>query len=100
MKRQPNLYLVGQAPTDVFNDLEELRADFKSRPQRRPKATETFARIPHDKAFDLHSHRISATAWLVLIELDRLILKNRGQNPVKLVSARLRAAGEYGHCVN
>ena len=30
---------------------------------------------------------------MVLIELDRLILKRRGQNPVRFASARLRAIG-------
>lgn len=99
MPRRPRLRLVGSSdPSDVFSDLEKLRREQEAplEPQRRPRATQTFARIPHDKAFELHEYRISATAWLVLIELDRLILKQRGRNPVKLVSARLRAAGVNG----
>ena len=54
---------------------------------------ETFARIPHDKGLAL---KISGTAWRVLIELDRLILKAGGQNPIRLSSTRLRAAGLSG----
>jgi hypothetical protein len=89
-RRKPKLYLVGQDPVDVFDDLEGLRADLKSPPQRRSRAVETFARIPHDKALALE---LSGTAWRVLIELDRIILKGRGQNPVRFWSPRLRAAG-------
>jgi hypothetical protein len=61
---------------------------------RRARSIETFARIPHDRALELsRQHRLSGTAWVVLIELDRLILKHRGQNPVRFVSSRLRGAG-------
>jgi hypothetical protein len=95
-RRLPKLYLVGQDPADVFNDLEGLRADLASPPQRRPKATETFARIPHDKALELTRYRINGAAWAVLIELDRLILKHRGRNPVRLESSRLRSVGVVG----
>jgi hypothetical protein len=95
-RRRPKLYLVGQDPTDVFNDLEGLRADLKYPPQRRPRAVETFARIPHDKALALYRHRIGSAAWMLLIELDRLILKHRGRNPVRLESGRLRSVGIVG----
>src|SRR5262245_14926075 len=90
MKRRPKLYLVGQDPTDIFQDLDQLRADLTSPRQRRQRITETFARIPHDKGLAL---KVSGTAWRVLIELDRLILKAGGQNPIPLSSKRLRAAG-------
>jgi hypothetical protein len=96
MKRRPKLHLVGQDPADVFDDLGELRAEMAV-PVRRPRATETFARIPHDKGLALYRHKLSGAAWVLLIELDRLILKRRGQNPVKLVSARLRAIGLKDH---
>jgi hypothetical protein len=96
-RRRPNLHLVGQDPADVFDDLERLRADLKSPPQQlRPRATETFARIPHDKALELTRRRINGAAWGVLIELDRLILKRRGRNPVRLESSRLRSVGLVG----
>jgi hypothetical protein len=62
-------------------------------PQKRAHSAETFARIPHDKALELGRHRISGAAWLVLIELDRIILKRRGQNPVRLNSSRLKEVG-------
>jgi hypothetical protein len=91
-RRRPKLHLVGNDPTDVFDDLDKLRAEMAT-PARRPRITETFARIPHDRAFGLHRHKISGTAWLVLIELDRLVLKAGGRNPVRLWSAKLRTAG-------
>jgi hypothetical protein len=62
-------------------------------PRRRSRAAETFARIPHEKARELFRHRISTKAWLLLIELDRLILKGHGGNPVKLTSEALRGSG-------
>ena len=95
-RRRPELYLVGQTPSDVFNDLDQLRDDIKSPPQRRPRATETFARIPHDKALAIYRHLTDSAAWVVLTELDRLILKRRGKNPVRLESSRLRSVGVVG----
>jgi hypothetical protein len=92
MKRRAKLHLVGQDPANVFDDLGKLRAEMAA-PVRRPRAVETFARIPHDKGLALYRHKLSGAAWVLLIELDRLILKHRGQNPVKLVSSRLRAIG-------
>jgi hypothetical protein len=90
MKRRSKLHLVGQSLADIFDDLEQLRDDFKTPQRRRPRSQETFARIPHDKALAL---KISGTAWKVLVELDRIILKGRGQNPVRFWSPRLRKAG-------
>jgi hypothetical protein len=92
MRRRPRLHLVGQDPGEVFNDLGKLRTDLAA-PLRRPRAVETFARVPHDRALELYRHKVSGAAWLVLIELDRLVLKARGQNPVKFWSSRLRAVG-------
>jgi hypothetical protein len=94
MKRRPKLHLVGQDPADIFKDLDQLRADLTSPPQRRKRLMETFARVPHDKGLAL---RVSGTAWRVLIELDRIILKTGGQNPVKLSSRRLRGVGLTHH---
>jgi hypothetical protein len=96
MRKRPKLHLVGRDPTDVFNDLEKLRSDLASPPLQRPRTMESFARVPHDRALELYRHRISGAAWAVLIELDRLILKARGQNPVKFSSRRLRAIGVTG----
>jgi hypothetical protein len=92
MKRRPRLHLVGQDPGDVFNDLAKLRTDLAA-PLRRQRIVETFARIPHDKALELYRQKINKAAWLVLIELDRLVLKARGKNPVRFWSPRLRAVG-------
>jgi hypothetical protein len=92
MRRRAKLHLVGQDPADVFNDLDQLRAQMAV-PQRRPKTAETFARIPHDKGLALYWSRIGRGAWAILIELDRLILKAGGRNPVLLWSRELRDAG-------
>jgi hypothetical protein len=95
MKRRPRLHLVGQDTGDVFNDLARLRTDLAA-PLRRQRTVETFARVPHDKALELYRHKIDKAAWLVLIELDRLLLKARGKNPVRFWSPRLRAVGVTG----
>src|SRR5262245_64966892 len=92
MRRRLKLHLVGQDPADVFNDLDQLRAQMAVS-QRRPKTAETFARIPHDKGLALYRSRIGRGAWAILIELDRLILKAGGRNPVRLWSRKLRDAG-------
>jgi len=91
-KRKPKLYLVEQDPADVFDDLDRLRTDLAA-PVRRQRAVETFARIPHDRALELFRHGIGGSAWMVLIELDRLVLKQCGKNPVVFWSPRLRAVG-------
>jgi hypothetical protein len=93
MMKRPKLHLVVQDPTDVFEDLDQLRADLATPQQRRQRLTETFARIPHDKGLALYRHRLSCAAWVLLIEIDRLILKTGGHNPVALSSKRLRAIG-------
>jgi hypothetical protein len=111
VKRTPKLRVVGKGEdgdgtTSIFDDIDELRATFAStdaassnttsdgsRPLRRPRSEETFARIPHDRALELYRRRIGEPAWAALIELDRLILTQRGKNPVRFWSPRLRAAG-------
>ncbi len=92
------LRLVGAPhPTDIFNNLHTLRQEQRKPSGRhRPRAVETFARIPHDRALALRP-RPSGSAWLLLIELDRAILKGRGRNPVRLPGARLKAAGLSRH---
>lgn len=92
-RHRSHLRLVGSDPGRIFDDLEQLRQDQRAPTPRRARSTETFARIPHDKAIKLYRQGISSAAWLLLIELDRAILKSRGRNPVLLWSPRLRAAG-------
>ena len=96
MRKKPPLTLVSStrgSSEHVFDDLDKLREE-GSAPTRRQRLSdpETFARIPHDRALKLYPH-LSGPAWVALIELDRIILKHRGQNPVRFVSSRLRALG-------
>jgi hypothetical protein len=111
MRKRPNLRLVGKGEGDdgaasIFDDMDGLRAAFvapsimptattaaKSGPLRRARGKETFAPIPHDRAIELYRRRISGSAWAVLVELDRMILAQRGKNPVLFWSPKLRAAG-------
>ena len=80
-------------PENVFDDLSQLQEKQREPvPAHRARVAETFARIPHDQALTLRG-KLSGDAWLVLIDLDRIILKHRGQNPVKFVSSRLRTIG-------
>jgi hypothetical protein len=97
--RKPRLKLVSSNNAGgVFDDLEKLREDGrKITPQRRRRSEETFARFPHDRALKLYPYRLTSAAWVVLIELDRVILKHRGQNPVRFVSGRLREIGLTHH---
>jgi hypothetical protein len=95
--------------TRIFDDLDKLRADVGARPSsspapesplrsRRVREAQTFARMPHDRALDqLYRHRVGEHAWAVLIELDRMILAQRGKNPVLFWSPRLRALGLTTH---
>jgi hypothetical protein len=87
------LRLGGSDPADIFDNLEALRQE-QERPTtgRRARLKETFARIPHDRAVDLYRH-LGGAAWLLLIEIDRLILEGRGRNPVKLANRALKRGG-------
>jgi hypothetical protein len=61
--------------------------------RRKPASTkETLARIPHDRGMKLYG-RIDGAAWVVLLELDHLIFKSFGRNPVRLSNHALRAVG-------
>jgi len=42
-------------------------------------------------------HRLSGTAWALLVEIDYLILKSGGKNPIGLSSSRLRTIGLTHH---
>jgi hypothetical protein len=79
----------------VFDDLDALRLEQGAAllPTKRGRSTETFARIPHDRALALARHKLGNAAWLVLIELDRKIFEERGRNPVRLSNHRLKLAG-------
>ena len=59
---------------------------------KRARTSETFARFPHERALGLRG-RIGADGWVLLVEIDRLILKGHGCNPVRLTNHRLRKLG-------
>jgi hypothetical protein len=89
-------------PAAVFDDLNALRRESNElappKPglrghYRRGKSVEKFARIPFDRARELGCHNVSATAWRLLIELDRLVFENGGRNPVLLTNHRMKTAG-------
>jgi hypothetical protein len=79
-------------PTAVFDDLDALRQELPAVAIKRARSTETFARFPHERALALRTIK-SGVGWRILIELDRLILKGRGRNPVRLTNHRLRELG-------
>jgi hypothetical protein len=89
------LYVVGaDNPAHVFDDLDALRREgAQPTKTRRARIKETFARVPHDRAHQLACHGITAAAWAILIEIDRLILHGRGRNPIRLTNHRLKQAG-------
>jgi hypothetical protein len=94
MAKRPCLRLVGvDDPASVFDDLDALRRSNGDPALRHKRRTvETFARIPHDRGLDLY-HHLGGPAWAILIELDRLIFKGRGRNPVKLSNHNLKRIG-------
>jgi hypothetical protein len=92
--------------TNIFDDMDALRRDSvqlkppsKAGRNRRPRSGETFARIPHDRGLRLYG-KISAAAFVILFELDRLILTSRGQNPIPLKHKRLYAVGMARSTIN
>jgi hypothetical protein len=90
-------------PADIFDDLDALRKAAAASPttkrgaarafkaEKRARSTETFARIPHERALKELSG-INST-WTLLIILDLLILKSRARNPVKLTTKALHPSG-------
>jgi hypothetical protein len=77
----------------IFDDLDALRAAAPepATAHRRTRLTETFARVPHDRALALLD--IGSAGWAILVKLDRLILIQRGRNPVRLTNSNLRRFG-------
>src|SRR5262245_45168581 len=89
-----HLRLVGDTdPTSVVDDLDKLRSAQCGGSARRAHSTQTFARMPHDAVLALYRYRLPCAAWVLLIELDRILLRRRGKNPFKLSSSRLRQIG-------
>ena len=99
LKRKARLQLVtddGPGPS-VFDNLDALRQELPSVATRRSRSVETFARIPHARGHELSRRKLSGAAWALLIELDRLILKGQGRNPVRLTYRAREAIGLSRH---
>ena len=64
----------------------------RARAHKRTSAKETFAQIPHDRAMKLYG-KINGAAWTILFELDRVIFKAYGRNPVRLTNQAFEAIG-------
>jgi hypothetical protein len=62
------------------------------RATKRGKKEETFAMIPHQRAIEAYKI-IGGASWIVLIEIDRLILEAWGRNPIRLPNKNLEANG-------
>jgi GTP-sensing pleiotropic transcriptional regulator CodY len=78
-------------PALVFDDLDTLQQVASSPRSKRMRTAETFARIPHNRAVVMRD--IGGIGWLLLVEIDRLILKARGRNPVRLTNHCIRELG-------
>jgi hypothetical protein len=96
MRRRPKLYLIGHDPVDVFDNVEQLKADLANPENAHARAKDLFARVPYDKALALYPHKLAPAAWHVLIELDRVVFRRR-QNPVRFDCPRLSSAGMSTH---
>ena len=81
----------------LFADYGPVAAGPQQRHSWRSPAGKLFARIEFDAADRLFDQRASGAAWRLLVEIDRLILAQRGRNPVRLYSPRLRRLGLTHH---
>jgi|SRR6516225_1688387 len=78
-------------PAAVFDDIDALREAMPAVATKRARTAETFARLPHDQAAAMRD--IGGIGWLLVVEIDRLILKGRGRNPVRLTNHRMHQLG-------
>jgi hypothetical protein len=93
---RPKLSISQEEADQALREIE-ARCEQREQHQRKP-SRETFARFPHAKALALYrDHRLSGTAWALLVEIDYLILKSGGKNPIRLSSSRLRTIGLTHH---
>ena len=82
-------------PDEMGKILEgKAPATKQKRPSRhaRQRLDEPFAPIPYDRARKLFRN-IGGPAWMLLIEIDRLILEDKGRNPVRLTTDALQGSG-------
>ena len=83
-----------QIPVTEIPPTPEALARMERQRQKylRKAGMETFARLPHDKTMRLYG-KVGVAAIIILIELDRLIFKSFGRNPVRLSNDKLAAIG-------
>ena len=99
VKKHSRLRLVGEHdPASVFDNLDALRGAQAAPPgrvsrRRRPQITELFAPITYTLARKLRDHRVSGTAWFLLVALDQLIYQPGGRSPIKLTGETLASLG-------
>jgi hypothetical protein len=75
---RPKLSISQKEADQALREIE-TRCEQREQHQRKP-SRETFARFPHAKALALYrDHRLSGTAWALLVEIDYLILKSGGK---------------------
>ena len=72
--------------------VETITPAAPARQRKRARSRETFARIPHERGMKLYG-RIDGAAWVILLELDRLMFKSFGGNPVRLTNQNLTIVG-------
>ena len=78
-------------------EVETLETGAAPARRKRAPAKETFAKIPHNRGVALYA-QIGGAPWVILLELDRLIFKSFGRNPVHLANQNLKAVGMSRHC--
>jgi hypothetical protein len=73
-------------------EVETLETGAAPARRKRAPAKETFAKIPHNRGVALYA-QIGGAPWVILLELDHLIFKSFGRNPVHLANQNLKAVG-------
>jgi hypothetical protein len=74
-------------------EVETLETGAAPAPRRkRAPAKETFAQIPHQRGMKLYE-QIGGAPWVIMLELDQLIFKSFGKNPVRLTNQAFEAVG-------
>jgi hypothetical protein len=92
--RKRSLRLVQSNPgfdLEKFRTKRSFDVEAPSRQGVPRRMTMKFVRIPHVWIRRLQEHRISANAWILLGELDRIIHEPGKGNPVRLTASVLKS---------